>query len=740
MKKKGLVFLITVFGLAFIWRFGVTNAGPASQASVGQSAEANILAQRQFVEAVTLLKQDNFSDAIAAYEKVIQLLPESPIAQDARYWIGQTYFRMGKYDEALSVFKKLLKEYPKSPIVPATQLMVARVEQEKEAKKDESKRDPALDQKIIIDPNTGAEFRKIHVLAGKSDVVDYVPSGVFLSPNGKFLLYHKTVIPMDGQEPFDLVDEPALRSIWSPDGKKVAFFLNDAICMIPVSPETCRATGPVRKLLDGKYRFQNPINWSPDSEKIVFMRRDDETVGDIWTLSVNNGDLKRITNDPEPEFAASWSPDGNTITYSKDSEIWAVAPDGGEPRKLIDNRGLVFWAPDGRYLAFLTSGYKFHLFRLADKRMIDLKLPEGVGEFLSWSPDSKRLLFYYSSYDYSIKLKVVSSKGGPTFELGRNLKLWPYLHQWSPDSQWVITTGQDVPLWMIPLSGGQASPVEEETLHEGTQGVIALSPDSKKILFTVNRDDGKDDLYVAPFSLEKGRTTGPAVEVLKGWERNQARWEYSWSSDGDKIAVIHQGDVWILPAQKGNPIQLTKTKESETLPKWAPHREMIAYLAEIEQGKHILRVISSSTGEIKKTMMDNSGLYGYAWSPNGKRLVAASEDMITVTSFPENETRSVVDRNLEGLFSASGFCWLPDGKSFAFIGQKGREAPTRIYVVPAEGGKMTELAADDDDWKDWVYVSPDGKWISYDAEGWIKNRPESSIWEVKVEDLAKEKK
>ena len=740
MKKKGLVFLAAALGLLFVWEFGPINAGPVSQGTAGQSVEANILAERQFAEAVTLLKQENFSDAIAAYEKVIRLLPESPIAQDARYWIGQTYLRMGKYNEALSVFKKLLKDNPGSPIIPVTQLMVARVEREKEAKKAESKRDSALDQKVIIDPNTGAEFRKIHVLAGKSDVVDYVPSGVFLSPNGKFLLYHKTVIPLDGQEPFDLVDKPALRSIWSPDGKKVAFFLDDAICIVPVSPETGRATGSVKKLLEGKYRFQNPISWSPDSERIVFMRRDDEIVGDIWFLSVDNGNLKQVTNDPEPEFAASWSPDGRTITYSKDSEIWAVAADGGEPRKLIDNRGVVFWAPDGRYLAFLTRGYKFHLFRLADKRLIDVKLPEGAGQFLSWSPDSRRLLFYHSSYDYSIRLKVVSSNGGPTFELGGTLKLWPYLHQWSPDSQWVITAGQDVPLWVIPLSGGQAAPVEKVESVAGQLNMGALSPESKKLLFTVDRADGKEDLYVAPFSLKEARTTGPAVEILKGWDRNQAKWEYSWSSDGERLAVIHQGDIWILPAQKGLPIQITKTKELETLPKWAPQSEMIAYLAMIEQGKHILRVISSSTGEIKKTMMDISGLYGYAWSPDGKRLVAASNDMITITSFPENETRSIIDRNREGLFSASGFCWLPDGKSIAFIGQKGREAPTRIYVVPAEGGKITELAADDDDGKDWVYVSPDGKWISYDAEGWVKTRPESSIWEVKVEDLIKEKK
>jgi hypothetical protein len=202
MKKKGWVFLAAGLGLLFMWPFGSIKAGPVSQAAARQSAEASNLAERQFAEAVTLLKRENFSEAIAAYEKVIQLLPESSIAQDARYWIGQTYFRMGKYDEALSVFTKLLKNNPGSPIVPVTRLMVARAEQEKEAKKTEAKRESALDKSVIVDPKTGAQFRRTHVLTGKSDVIEGNAGN--LSPNGKFLLSEMTVIPLDGTEPFAL--------------------------------------------------------------------------------------------------------------------------------------------------------------------------------------------------------------------------------------------------------------------------------------------------------------------------------------------------------------------------------------------------------------------------------------------------------------------------------------------------------------------------------------------------------
>ncbi len=740
MKKLKYSALALLILLAAIGGILFAAGALISRTQANPATDSSKLAEQHFEKAIKLLKQENFAEAIASYEEVIKISPRSPISQDAQYWIGQSYFRMGKYDQALTIFGQLLKDYPGSAIVPVTKLMLSRVQQEKESVRQRAQRDEVLDKKVIVDPKTGAEYRKVKVLTGKSDVIEEA-RGVFLSPNGKFLLNNRTVIPLDGKEPFYLVDKPALRSIWSPDGKKVAFFMEDAIWVIPVSPETGRPTGPEKKLLDGRYRFQNPVSWSPDSKRIVFTRMDEKNMGDIWVLSIENGALTQITDSPDPEMLPSWSPDGKTITYVKGSETWAVAVDGGPPRKFLDSQGWVLWAPHGQYFVLLTPGHKLNLFRLADQRLFAIEPPKGVGQFISWSPDGQKLFFYRSSYDYSVKLRAVSVTGGPTFELGRNLKLSPYFHHWSPDSLRIIIAGLDYPLWMIPLAGGEAVPIEKDGPAKVGPTLPSLSPDYKKLLFSVDRDDGKEDLFVAPFSLEEARTIGPAVEILKGWDRNRALWQYSWSSDGKRIAVIHRGDIWILPAQKGMPVQITTTKESEILPMWAPHSEMIAYLAEIDQGKSVLRVISASAGEIKKTIPDyGMGYYGYAWSLDGQKLVAETKGAISITSFPEGETREIVDLPREGLFRAGGFSWLPDGKSIAFLSQKGEEAPRRIYIVPAEGGKIIELAADDDDWKDFLYASPDGKWISYDSEGTVKTRPEGSIWEVNVEDLLKEKK
>ncbi len=78
----------------------------------------------------------------------------------------------------------------------------------------------AADKDVIIDPETGIKYTKIKTLVGKKDVITWSSSRLNLSPNGKFLLWHKTVIPLDDGDPFDLVDMPAYNGIWSPDGKK----------------------------------------------------------------------------------------------------------------------------------------------------------------------------------------------------------------------------------------------------------------------------------------------------------------------------------------------------------------------------------------------------------------------------------------------------------------------------------------------------------------------------------------
>lgn len=752
MKKKGVVFFAAGLAVLFILRFAPVEARPTTAAAFGQSTETNVLAEKQFAEAVTYLKQENFSDAIAAYEKVIALSPESAIAQDARYWIGQTYLRMGKYDEALSVFKKLLKDYPGSAIEPVTKLMLSRVQQEKENAKQRAQRVEALDQGVIVDPKTGVEFRKTAMFVGKRDLIVYPRRGLSLSPNGRFLLYDGMVIPLDDRGPREIEriegDGYSGFGAWSPDGKKIAFNSAGSIRIIPVSLETGNPAGEARRLTDDSLRVLGSLSWAPDSEKIAFSAGKSEEDADIYLLSLDDSSVTRITNEPLLEVRPLWFPDGKKIAYIKGNrEIWAISPDGTNPMKLIDHGSPHFFSPDGKWLFFYKGAVQY-LCRIGDGWTFPLRLPEGVESCFGWSADSRKILFYTPSFTYACQLKVMSASGGPSFELGRGLGLYPYGQRWSPDGKLIITDGTSATSswtkWIIPLSGGDNVELKLDLPVDGSP--ISVSPDCRSLLFGVELEGEKQDLYVVPVSLEAARTTGPPVKVFS--ERDISRKDEftSWSPDGKKLAISHSGDTWIVSSKGGRAVQLTKRADRETHAHWSPDGKMIAYIKNPVLSLGELQVIPAAGGEPLK-ISDSVSTRDFTWSRDGKELVFVPEAKkrgdpreIWSVELAGLKERKILDAGSSGVSHWSYLRFSPEGQKIAFLGsrtEEGKRGGHQIFLISFPGGEVTELTPNDPLSKYAPHWSPDGKWISYGTDDFIKTRPAGTMWEASFEDLIK---
>jgi Tol biopolymer transport system component len=745
MNKKSFfaLVLVLVFILSVQKMTSTTSTRDLTQEdSISKTQE---IAEQHFKKAIDLLKQTNFQAAIAKYKKVIEMLPDSEIALDARYWIGQSYFRMGRHAEALAVFKKLIQDYPESAIAPVTHVMISRVEKDKESAKTRAKMNRNADKKVIIDPGTGAKYKRIGVFTGKKDVID-APNALQLSSNGKFLLDNEIVIPWEEGEPFDLVEGVYnLRGIWSPDAKKAAFYAEDAIWVVSVSPETGRAIQPAKKLLDGKYKYQSHVSWSPDSEKIAFTRVDEETKGDIWTMSIADRKLTQITDDPLIEARLAWSPDGSIIAYTRIGEkyeIRLIPVEGGKSKKIAEMEygGVHSWSPDGEWLIY-TERLRPYLFHLTDERVVAIDPPDGVGDFFSWSLDGKKLLFYHSSYDWTSTLRVVSTSGGPSFRLARHLELWPYPHFWTAESDAIVCSrAGDAVFVMISLAGEDPTPIELDSSSEDKLDPLSLSPDGKRLLCSIEKDEGNEDLYMVPVSLKESCATGKAVAVFKDWNRRIMRTQSAWAPDSKSIAFIHKGDIWMTSARGEKPVQITKTTGIKYDLVWSPDGEKIAYTEHVEQEKETLMVISVSGGEPMK-ILGHCGSWRYAWSPSGKNLTVISDGKISNIPVSGGKARMLLDLEKVGFFSARGIRWLPDGKHFAFMGEKTKDEGSKswLYIVSADGSQITELAADDASWKDEAFISPDGNWISYTTDGFVKMRNQATIWEVKVDELLAER-
>jgi len=714
------------------------------------ASETNTKAEQHFEKANELLKRADYAAAIAEYERVTTLSSGSKIAQDAQYWIGQTHFRAGKFDAAQATFAKLIEQYPASAIVPVTKLMVERVRQAKENEEIRRTMNNAADKGFIIDPDTGVKYTKTMTFVGKRDVIEWTPH-THLSPNGRFLLQGNTVVPMDGSDPFELVDSQVQSPSWSPDGKKIAFISNDStISIVRVSPETGHATGSVRKLLSGDYNDLEDISWSPNGGNIVFRICDNKKHPDIWTLSVEDGSLTKITNDSIPQLDPAWSPDGTTIAYRQPfGSIWLCPAEGGIPRKFIDNtRGGLHWSPDGKWLFFNSQTFSawtsLDFIRLADKMELTINPPEKVGGYLSWSPDGKKMLFFYPSYDIIWGMKVASASGGPSFEPVQYLPV--YGARWNLDSKMIVIQGEDnkgdIAMRIVPLAGGESFLLDMDVSVDGKPFPYCVSPDLKKLLFNVVKDD-KTDLYVVSISVKDARTTAPAVRVIEGWSRRGGfNANLSWSPDGSKLALIHKEDIWISNVNGEKPMQITKTPETECWPAWSANGKMLNYKIYFDKSdwKTEHRIIPSQGGNPIKIFKDCED-FRWSWSPDSKAFAMVSNAMISISPFDGRDTRQILDLKRQGLDDAYELCWSPDGKYLAFMGEskKGNNNDTeyQLFRISVEDGGITKLATDDTDYKYSISWSPDGKWMCYLYEKMGKVRPEGTMWEADFEEIVK---
>ncbi len=71
-----------------------------------------------------LLKDSQFDPAIAAFQQFLATYPESSLADNAQYWLGEAYYVNKSFPEALAAFQRVITRYPQSRKVPDALLKV----------------------------------------------------------------------------------------------------------------------------------------------------------------------------------------------------------------------------------------------------------------------------------------------------------------------------------------------------------------------------------------------------------------------------------------------------------------------------------------------------------------------------------------------------------------------------------------------------------------------------------------
>lgn len=72
--------------------------------------------------AYTDYRKGNFELAIDGFKIYRDQFPESPLADNALYWIGECYFSQKKFEESIDSFNELILNYPQGDTIPAAYL------------------------------------------------------------------------------------------------------------------------------------------------------------------------------------------------------------------------------------------------------------------------------------------------------------------------------------------------------------------------------------------------------------------------------------------------------------------------------------------------------------------------------------------------------------------------------------------------------------------------------------------
>ena len=65
-------------------------------------------------EAYNTLRSGNYEGARQQFNNFLQKYKESDLADNAQFWIGESYFKQNKFEEAIVALEELIKNYPKS--------------------------------------------------------------------------------------------------------------------------------------------------------------------------------------------------------------------------------------------------------------------------------------------------------------------------------------------------------------------------------------------------------------------------------------------------------------------------------------------------------------------------------------------------------------------------------------------------------------------------------------------------
>ncbi len=364
---------------------------------------------------------------------------------------------------------------------------------------------------------------------------------------------------------------------------------------------------------------------------------------DLWIMNADGTNPRRLTVDEGIEGEPCFSPDGRLIAFSAqydgNTDVFVIPVEGGVPVRLTWHPGsdaVRGFTPDGKKVLFISQRAAFtgrysQLFTVGT----DGGYPEQLGipnaYYASWSPDGNRMaytplspvhaqwknyrggtastIWLFTFADRSV-IKVLQPQGGcnDTHPM------------WVGDRIYFLSDRNGE--FNLFSCNGSGADIRQHTTFTDFP-VISASAAPGKIVF-------EQAGYLHSFDLAGGvqakMKVGIAADLLELRPRYLQGFNYIRSADisptGSRAVFGFRGEIITLPAEKGDPRNITQTAGShEKYPAWSPDGKQIAYFSDASGEYQLCIKQQDGKGEPQVFDLPGTGFYAYPkWSPDSRKI------------------------------------------------------------------------------------------------------------------------
>ena len=390
---------------------------------------------------------------------------------------------------------------------------------------------------------------------------------------------------------------------------------------------------------------------------------------DLWVANRDGSNPRRLTIDEGVESSPVFSPDGSMIAfnavYDGNNDAYVVPVTGGVPKRLTWHpyADLVRdFTPDGKHVLFASrrnshTNRHFKLFTVPVEggNVTQLDIPNGF--WASYADDGQHIA-YTTLFDAFRQWKH--------YRGGRISRIWVY-------------NVADHKVVEIPKPAGGSNDTQPQWFgdtvyfrsdRDGEFNLYSYDTNSKAVSKLTNYTDfpvinpkmhkggiiyehaGTLHIFDTATSTDTKLTLNIATDLLEHRERYVSGQRYvrsgGISPSGARVVLDFRGDIVTLPAEKGDPKNITQTTGvHEKFPAWSPDGSSIAYVSDAS-GEYALHINKVATASVQKIKLSGTGFYGNLyWSPDSKKVSYADNGRnLYVTDITTSKTTKIAQDDL----------------------------------------------------------------------------------------------